>query len=164
MASNQEFWAQCVAHEMPSFVRVLKALPNEQLGYKPHEKNTCAGDLAWQLAVEMGHLSDLLDKGVINFEPTPRPESLDAIVADFEKNGEALKTRVASIDDAKWSSPADFRMGGQSVWSATVQELAWGYLFDMIHHRGQLSVYIRPMGGKVPSIYGPSADDAGGPS
>jgi uncharacterized damage-inducible protein DinB len=43
----------------------------------------------------------------------------------------------------------------------TVEGLLWIALFDMVHHRGQLSTYIRPMGGKVPSIYGPSADDAG---
>jgi uncharacterized damage-inducible protein DinB len=40
--------------------------------------------------------------------------------------------------------------------------MCWGYLFDMVHHRGQLSSYLRPMGAKVPSIYGPSADDSGG--
>jgi uncharacterized damage-inducible protein DinB len=39
--------------------------------------------------------------------------------------------------------------------------MLWGLLFDAVHHRGQLSAYIRPMGGKVPSIYGPSGDDAG---
>ena len=73
----------------------------------------------------------------------------------------AVQERLAKVDDAKWTSPGDFRMGGQSVWSTTVQDLCWGYLFDMVHHRGQLSAYLRPMGGKVPSIYGPSADDSG---
>ena len=48
-----------------------------------------------------------------------------------------------------------------ALFQSTVDDLFWGFLFDMIHHRGQLSTYIRPMGGKVPSIYGPSADDAG---
>jgi len=161
MATNYEFWAQTWGHEQPTFVRVLKALPADQLDYKPHEKNTSAGDIAWQLALEAEHLSTLLDTGVINFEPTPRPGSLDEIVAEFEKASEALKGRLAGIDDAKWASSGDFRMGGQSVWSGTVQDLCWGYIFDMVHHRGQLSAYIRPMGGKVPSIYGPSGDDSG---
>ena len=77
-------------------------------------------------------------------------------------DAEELKTRLSAVDDAKWKAPGDFRMGGQSVWSGSTQELCWGYLFDMIHHRGQLTAYIRPMGGKVPSVYGPSADDMGG--
>jgi uncharacterized damage-inducible protein DinB len=161
MSTNQEFFAKCWENEIPAFIRVLKALPADRLDYKPHEKNSSAGDLAWQVAQEQGHLSELLDHGVINYEPGKRPESLDEIVAEFERASAALKERLPKVDDAKWSSPGDFRMGGQSVWSARVQDLFWGYLFDMIHHRGQLSVYIRPMGGKVPSIYGPSADSGG---
>ena len=48
------------------------------------------------------------------------------------------------------------------VWQqAPLGGMIWSTLFDLIHHRGQLSTYIRPMGGKVPSIYGPSADDPG---
>jgi len=160
--ANHEFWAQSFQHETPAFIKVLKALPEDKLDYRPHEKNTSAGDLAWQLALEAGHLSDLLDTGVIDFVPSKRPDSLDAIVAQFEKNVDALKTRLSAIDDAKWKAPGDFRMGGQSVWAGSTQELCWGYLFDMIHHRGQLTAYIRPMGGKVPSVYGPSADDMGG--
>ena len=52
-------------------------------------------------------------------------------------------------------------MGPGAEWSDTLENMFWGYLFDMVHHRGQLSAYLRPMGGKVPSIYGPSADDSG---
>ena len=162
MSTNYEFWAQSWSHEMPAFIKVLKALPHEQLHYKPHERSTGAGDLAWQLALEQEQLSDLLDTGVINWEQKPRPDSLDAIVAAFEKATEELKTRLPKINEEKWASKGDMRMGGQSVWSGSVQELCWGFLFDMIHHRGQLSTYIRPMGGKVPAIYGPSGDDQGG--
>jgi uncharacterized damage-inducible protein DinB len=49
--------------------------------------------------------------------------------------------------------------GGQEVMKATGSEHAWGFLFDIIHHRGQLSTYLRPMGSTVPQIYGPSADE-----
>ena len=52
-------------------------------------------------------------------------------------------------------------MDGHVAWKAPLGEMMWGLLFDAIHHRGQLSTYIRPMGGKVPSIYGPSGDDPG---
>lgn len=161
-STNFEFYQQMWSNERPTFVRVLRALPGDRLDYKPHEKNTAAGTLAYQLAVEQGNLNELLDTGVINFDPGTPPSSIDEIVALFEKNAAEFETRIAKVDEQKWSSSGDFRMGGQSVWSGTVQELCWGFLFDMIHHRGQLSTYIRPMGGKVPSIYGPSADDHGG--
>jgi uncharacterized damage-inducible protein DinB len=52
-------------------------------------------------------------------------------------------------------------MNGQSVWETTLGDMLFGFLFDAVHHRGQLSSYLRPMGGKVPSIYGPSGDDPG---
>jgi uncharacterized damage-inducible protein DinB len=52
-------------------------------------------------------------------------------------------------------------MGDAPAWETTIDGFVWGFLFDAVHHRGQLSTYLRPMGGKVPSIYGPSADDSG---
>ena len=62
------------------------------------------------------------------------------------------------MTDGDWASEAKMSMGGKEVWKTTKGQFALGFLLDLIHHRGQLSVYIRPMGGKVPSIYGPSAD------
>jgi hypothetical protein len=52
-----------------------------------------------------------------------------------------------------------FMYQGQEVMSETGYNNAWGFLFDIIHHRGQLSTYLRPMGSTVPQIYGPSADE-----
>src|SRR5437764_2331221 len=104
MTANHEFWVKCWEDEVPRFVRVLKALPDDQLDYKPHEKNTSAGDLAWQLALEQENLCELLDTGAINFEATKRPSSVAEIVAAFEKAAEGAKERLAKVDDAKWTS------------------------------------------------------------
>jgi uncharacterized damage-inducible protein DinB len=52
-------------------------------------------------------------------------------------------------------------MGEKVEWETTRGKMAWGLLLDLIHHRGQLSVYIRNMGGRVPAIYGPSGDENG---
>jgi len=57
-----------------------------------------------------------------------------------------------------WQSDSKMFMGDKMTWKSSKGKMAWGFLLDLIHHRGQLSTYIRPMGGKVPSIYGPSAD------
>jgi uncharacterized damage-inducible protein DinB len=72
-----------------------------------------------------------------------------------------LEKRLATLDDMAWGEKARFLVDGNVVWETTLGEMLWGILFDAIHHRGQLSTYLRPMGGKVPSIYGPSADDPG---
>ena len=71
------------------------------------------------------------------------------------------QARLATVDDAKWDSQARLKMDGKVMWEAPLGDMLFGFLLDAIHHRGQLSSYLRPMGAKVPSIYGPSADDPG---
>jgi uncharacterized damage-inducible protein DinB len=81
----------------------------------------------------------------------------EAVARGFEKAGQA----AAAIGDAQWDAPARLMMGSEVAWETTRGKMAWGFLLDLIHHRGQLTVYLRPMGAKVPAIYGPSADENG---
>ena len=155
--STREFFAKRLASELPAFVKVARALPGDQLHYKPHEKNTAAGALSWQLACEMDQLVELCQTGDIHFNVGARPGA-DDIVAAMERNGQRALEAVQAASEERWEGPARFFMGESMAWEDTVANMAWGYLFDMVHHRGQLSAYIRPMGGKVPAIYGPSAD------
>ncbi len=156
---NHEFFVQRWESEQAAFGKVLRAVPEGKLSYRPHERSTCAGDLAWQLAQEQSQLCDLLDKGEIHYEKTPHPTKVSEIVSAYESATTKLRGKLAKLDDSKTAGPAKFFMGGAPVWTDTVGNMLWGYLFDMVHHRGQLSAYIRPMGGKVPAIYGPSADE-----
>lgn len=160
--STREFFANRLAHEVPAFLKVIRALPEGKLDYKPHERNTAAGQLAWQIATEVGSLQELFRTGDINYEQGPTPSSVDEIASAFERNAQQTIDAIKSTSDERWDGPGRFLWGGQVAWAATVSEIAWGFLFDMIHHRGQLTAYIRPMGGKVPAVYGPSGDDAGG--
>jgi uncharacterized damage-inducible protein DinB len=160
--SNREFFLSRWEPEQPAFLRVLRALPADKLDYKPHERSTSAGDLAWQLAEELRVLGGVNESGDINWESGSRPATLDEIVAAYEANSAKVRTLVSTMDDARWDGEGRFLFGGHEAWKASVGSIFWGFLLDSIHHRGQLSAYIRPMGGKVPSIYGPSADDTGG--
>ena len=160
MKNFREYYVQCLDAEVPTFIRVLKAVPPDQAGYKPHPRSTSAGDLVWLLAVELRDARELLEHGDVNYMETPAPGVAESIAA-YEKNAAALKTQLAKVDDARWESPARLKMDGKVVWETTVGDMLFGFLFDAIHHRGQLSSYLRPMGAKVPSIYGPSADDPG---
>ncbi len=65
------------------------------------------------------------------------------------------------MSEEDWNGKAMMMSGEKVEWETTKGKMVWGLLFDLIHHRGQLSVYLRPMGGKVPSIYGPSGDTEG---
>ena len=77
----------------------------------------------------------------------------------FEQRSNELIDRVSKMDEASWNRTAQFYYNGKVVSEQPVGQFLWFILFDAIHHRGQLSAYLRPMGGKVPAIYGPSADE-----
>jgi len=158
--NTREYFVQCFGAEKPKFIRVLQAAPSDKGSYRPHERSGCAADLAWTLASELGDACELIDKGEVNFVQRPAP-SLAESVAAYEKNANALEDRVKKLDDAAWEKKARFLMDGNVAWESSLGDMLFGFLFDAIHHRGQLSAYLRPMGGKVPSIYGPSADDPG---
>jgi uncharacterized damage-inducible protein DinB len=147
--------------EFPGFVRVLKALPQGRLDYRPDPKARTAADLAWVMATEEAALLSLLDKGSVEWKEEKAPARVDEIVAAYERNAKAVTERLEKLDEAGWQKKGKFLMGGDAAWETTIDGFVWGFLFDAIHHRGQLSTYLRPMGGKVPSIYGPSADDPG---
>ena len=82
------------------------------------------------------------------------PEAL----SQLDRSTREVEARLPSVSDEAWATPGEFFVGEKAIMRAPQQALAWMLFLDAIHHRGQLSTLIRPMGGKVPSIYGPSAD------
>jgi len=154
----------CIARrkaELPAFVRVLKAVPQDRLDYRPHPNSRTAPDLAWLLAAQEAALATLLETGKVDWKDEPPPARYDTIVETFERSAAAVDERLGKLDEAGWRKKGSFLVNGAPVWEDATENMVWGFLFDSIHHRGQLSTYLRPMGGKVPSIYGPSADDSG---
>lgn len=153
----REFYLERRRVEVPLFLNVLKALPADTLSYKPHERSPSAEQVVWTMAKE---LKSCLDAATLykaewsNEGPRPFEEMLDL----FEQWSNELTERVEEMDDASWNRVAQFYYNGKVVSEQPVGQFLWFILFDAIHHRGQLSAYLRPMGGKVPSIYGPSAD------
>lgn len=161
MKNTRDYLVECFKAEKPKFVRVLQAVPPDQSGYRPHPRSTSTGDLVWLLASELRDACEIVDRLELSFVQTPAPATLAESVAAYERNAGELEKRLARLDDAAWERKARFLVDGKVAWESPLGEMLWGFLFDAIHHRGQLSSYLRPMGAKVPSIYGPSADDPG---
>ena len=160
--TNREFFIERWEQEHPAFLRVLQALPPSRLDYRPHPRSRSAAELVWLLAYEEQTGSEMIDTGKINWNETPPPPSLEEMIGVYEKAHSELAPRLARVDDRRWDeNKVQLLVAGQVALEATLSGMFWGVLFDAVHHRGQLSVYLRPMGGKVPSIYGPSADDMG---
>jgi uncharacterized damage-inducible protein DinB len=156
----REYYRECFEAEKPKFVRVMKAVPADQSGYRPHPRSTSAGDLVWLLACELLDACELVERGEVSSVARPAPTVPESIGV-YEKNAAELEARIARVDDARWDGKARFLVNGKVAWETSLGDMLFGFLFDSIHHRGQLSSYLRPMGAKVPSIYGPSADDPG---
>jgi uncharacterized damage-inducible protein DinB len=160
--SNREFFRARWIAESKAFVNVLKALPEGKGDYRPHPRSRSAAELAWVLAREAEGMVAFLERGEVDWQETPPPAKLQQIVESYAAASDNVARRLKKVDDTAWAVPARFKMGGHVAFEEPLGQMLWSFLFDAIHHRGQLSTYIRPMGGKVPSIYGPSGDDSGG--
>jgi uncharacterized damage-inducible protein DinB len=159
--TEREFFLERREAEAGAFDRVLDALPKDHLDYRPHERSPSARELVWTLACEARACSDLIDSGRHDWRHQPPPGDATKILSNFQRNYRALSERAATVDQETWQRPVQFLVEGKLMQEPPLGKFLWQFFFDAIHHRGQLSTYIRPMGGKVPSIYGPSGDDPG---
>jgi len=146
--------------EKDIFLRVIRALPEGRLDYKPHERSPSAQQILTTLIAEHASCATLVGTGRTEFVPA-KPASIAEAAAAFEKNWDELDREVETMDPAAWDNNGQFFSGGKMVSEQPIGGFLWYILFDAVHHRGQLTTYIRPMGGKVPPIYGPSGDSRG---
>jgi uncharacterized damage-inducible protein DinB len=165
--SNREFFIRRWTMEYPATLEVCQALPADRLDYRPHSASRAAGELVALLVSLERSCVDLCETGrgsynaALRFHPSLGSAALQEMIAAYGQHHHALADKLNRLDDATWNRPAWLTRGDQEIiLRDSVGGLLWIALFDAIHHRGQLSTYIRPMGGKVPSIYGPSADSA----
>ncbi len=152
--------------ELPIFMRVFKAVestPVSKHGHRHDPKGKSALELMSQtFATEGQSLVNILKTNKVDFMELmkkPMPKTVKESSKVFEKKMKEVVASISRMKDAKWEkSKAQMLAGSKVEWETTMMDMMWAMLFDLIHHRGQLSTFIRPMGGKVPSIYGPSAD------
>lgn len=154
----REFYLNRRKSEMPAFLKVLKALPSDQLNYKPHERSPSAQQLAWTLTSELRSCVEVAKDGRAEWKSEPAPP-LEEMIGLFEQWSGELEEHVTAMDEEAWNRTAKFFVNGKVVSEQPVGTFLWFILFDAIHHRGQLTTYLRPMGCKVPAIYGPSGDE-----
>jgi len=146
--------------EHATTLKVLNAFPPSQASYKPHERSNSALKLAWTFVAEnnmaLQSLSGPLNLGAGFPQP---PATLGEVIAAYEMSAKNLISTLEKTPESRLGETIDFFSGPGQMGKFPVGEFLWFMLLDSIHHRGQMSVYLRCAGGKVPSIYGPSADE-----
>jgi uncharacterized damage-inducible protein DinB len=153
--------------EMDNTRRTLERVPDEKFAWQPHAKS---GTLGWIA----GHISNLpiwlvmtMKEDSLNLAPStgsaptmPKPANRKELLANFEKNRADARAALAAADDAAYAKPWALFMGEQELFREPRAAVLRRMIFNhMIHHRGQLTVYLRLLDVPVPGLYGPSADE-----
>ena len=159
--STPAFFQSFLAHERGLFANVIGAVVEDGLEHRADPKARSARELIEHLIGHNLDLQELLDDGVIHHRNQVPFDSVATAVQQFDDSLGAVIDRLNDMDEGQWLEMGQFYAGDHLVMEAPRQQLAWMMLLDAVHHRGQLSTYLRPMGSRVPSIYGPSADDQG---
>ena len=161
--TDREYFIKRFFSEHPIFLRLFEALPEERLDYRPHPRSMSAKELVGSIVGDEITNLVVIKSGEFNWKGNPGSDSnLREMITEFKKIHKAVGRYLKKVDGRTWrTKKAKFYVHDQFAYEEPLGDFLWGCLFDQIHHRGQLSTYIRPMGGKVPSIYGPSGDDPG---
>ena len=149
-------------HELATTRRVLERVPDEHLGWKPHEKSFSLGDLATHVAqiaywITVTVTQDELDAA--NAPRTQSPASSEELLRRFDEYAAEAREAVQNADESTFGNTWTLRAGDHVILQMPRLAVLRSFCIShMIHHRGQLSVYLRLNDVPLPSIYGPSAD------
>lgn len=153
--------------EMENTRRTLERVPDEKFSWSPHEKS---GDLGWMAThiATIPHWAKItMEEDSLDLAPPggstiilPKPSNRKELLEVFDKNRAEARAALAAADDATYAKPWALLMGEQELFreprAAVLRRMVFNH---MIHHRGQLTMYLRLLNLPVPALYGPSADE-----
>ncbi len=155
-------------HEMATTRRVLERVPIAEKGdWQPHEKSMTLSRLSNHVGELPGWLVTTLTSEALDMAPLEGPKYVspshatnEDLLASFDALVTAGRAALAAASDEDLFVPWALQMGGQDLFKIPRVAVLRTWVFNhMVHHRGQLTVYLRELGVPVPSIYGPSADE-----
>lgn len=144
--------------------KFLERVPEDKLDWRPHPKSMSLGQLALHVAGISGDLSGYLETNGLDLDDvtfqSPQPQDKAAILQAHDEGAAAARRRLGALDDAKAMSPWILHRKGNEVFRMPKIGLARSLMLNhLVHHRGQLSVYLRLLDVPVPVAYGRSADE-----
>jgi len=146
--------------EFATTLKILKQLPADKANFTPtKEKTKSAKGLAEVFIQELGVVDGIV-KGKIDFGGTmPNIATYADVLTTYESAFRAMVPKVQGMSEADWNGMVTAPVGPKQMGDVRRADMLWLMLMDSVHHRGQFSIYLRLVGAKVPSIYGPSGDE-----
>jgi len=158
--SEKQAFLDAWDRETATTLKVLRAFPEAKTDLKPHDTCRSANELAWTFVFEgFGGAQGV--QGEVKWPPPlpPKPDTWGGMVTEADRAFKHLAAEVRKTGEQQLNTTVKFPTGPGKMGDLRRLDFLWMMLNDMIHHRGQFSVYLRMAGGKVPSIYGPSKDE-----
>jgi uncharacterized damage-inducible protein DinB len=147
--------------EMKTTRRLIERVPTEKGEWKPHPKSFSLGHLAQLVATMPGWLIRMLGESELDLAASPgySYEATETLLAQFDKMVADARATLMAAKDESMAEPWSLRMGEHVLFTMPRQQVVRTHINHIVHHRGQLSVYLRLLDVPVPSIYGPTADE-----
>ena len=153
-------------HEMATTRRLLERLPEAEFAWKPHDKSMALGQLAGHIVNLPSWCNATLGTTVFDLDQLPtdlrskNPTSRASLIEEFDSKVTSARNQLTSTTDGEFMTPWTLKKGGQEVFTLPRVSAIRSFVMNhLIHHRGQLSVYLRLKDVPLPSIYGPTADE-----
>jgi uncharacterized damage-inducible protein DinB len=160
--TNKEFFIKTWEAEMERTLVAVRGLPTDmtKLDFRCHTKARSAAEIIGHMLPHAEALSNAIDTFIADEEAVKTFDSIDEAASYFRKYATLVMEKLQSVDDKTWDEQiVEFRVNGNKLFAYPMTDIFWMFMFDIIHHRGQLSTYYRSMGVRNPSIYGPTAED-----
>jgi uncharacterized damage-inducible protein DinB len=163
MKSISEEYLKELEAEASATRKCLERIPVELFGWKPHEKSMALGYLALLVAEVPKWITHIIEISVIDFATFEhfQAKTTAELVSHFDENLNGARNALQNVSDEALSDNFFLKNQGQVLFSSPKKENIGSTINHLVHHRGQLTVYMRLNNIPVPSIYGPSADDKG---
>lgn len=152
-----------VSHELKNSKKIITAFTNEQLDFKPHEKSMSVKELMAHIVGLHNWVPIILTKDELNFKTDYVPtiiNTTEEAIDILEKGLVLSQDSIKGITENTWESSWSLKSGDHILASGSKYAMLRNLVLNhLIHHRGQLTIYLRLLNNKVPGTYGPSADD-----
>lgn len=158
--TEKEMFVNALQREFGTTVKILKQLPPDKADFRPAgEKLRSAKELVATFLAELGVVDGVV-KGKVEFGVPPASFSTYGdLVSAYENKHKEVLPKVTAMSEGDWNTKITVPVGPKQMGEVRKGDMLWLMLNDSIHHRGQFSIYLRLVGAKVPSIYGPSGDE-----